>query len=68
MRRPAVCVAEVDGLVVAGALAGTAVGLKDLLPHAERLRGDFDEFVVSDELDALLKSESLERDETDSII
>ena len=40
--------------LLALALAGAAIGLEDLLAQAEGLRGHLDEFVVGDELDALL--------------
>ena len=37
------------------ALTGAAVGLQDLLADAQGLGGDLYEFVVGDELDALLE-------------
>src|ERR1700733_12810835 len=45
--------------------AGAAIGLQDLLAHAEGLRGHLDELVVGDELDALLEGELLVGHEAD---
>lgn len=42
------------GAGAALAAFGAAVGLKDFFPHAEGLGGNFDKFVLGDELDRLL--------------